>query len=712
MWGTDDPNAGNTGGGGGGGSQGGPWEFSSNTYVTDPGVMPGGADASWIKGSQSTWGPNANWSAGNGAYYLLGDSFTLDAATNINEIEVYGYQTGSTTTSTFTGLYAQIYNGNPMDGATVVWGDINTNLMTATAFTNCYRGTDGDTGGTTRPIMSVTASGLDIQLPAGTYYLVYAMTGSMSSGPWGVPHCEPGIGNTGNGVQCNTTGWTLLNDSGSGTPYGCAMKLSGNTRGENAGRHLEGYKVMCTNSFGEPIFNANTPADQPFCQVATDRLVEGQKYLFQVASIYSTGMSDYAMEVEFEYEKCDNYQDIPVQGNASAQGNTLTWNAKEGRAMWDLLGSFNAAEGAQYGIATDGVNFYTSNWGYSSATHNFYKYDLQGNVIEGFEIAGCGTLRGMAYDGQYFYGVANSNTVYCVDLANHTLVGQFTTTYGAMRCITYDPVRDGFWVVGNWSGDLTLIDRTGAILQVGPTPQSASDVAYYKDDNDVEHVLVYSQPGGNGNAVVFDYNITTNTLGGQVFNFSSVSGVSGDASSGGCHIANYGDKLAFYGDMQQSPNYIVICELGEAGGGGQPAGVLTPNKFNILVDGEVVGVTASSYYTYECPDYENHVYTVVWVDANYGVSCEASVEYQIGLGVNEYELVNAIYPNPTSGDLHINAQAMTRISIVNTMGQVVYEQNVNADAIVVDMAKFEAGVYMVNIYTENGSSVKRVTVVK
>ena len=46
------------------------------------------------------------------------------------------------------------------------------------------------------------------------------------------------------------------------------------------------------------------------------------------------------------------------------------------------------------------------------------------------------------------------------------------------------------------------------------------------------------------------------------------------------------------------------------------------------------------------------------------------------------------------------------------MGQVVYEQNVNADAIVVDMAKFEAGVYMVNIYTENGSSVKRVTVVK
>ena len=74
--------------------------------------------------------------------------------------------------------------------------------------------------------------------------------------------------------------------------------------------------------------------------------------------------------------------------------------------------------------------------------------------------------------------------------------------------------------------------------------------------------------------------------------------------------------------------------------------------------------------------------------------------------------MNAIYPNPTSGDLHINAQAMTRISIVNTMGQVVYEQNVNADEVVLYMAKYEAGVYMVNIFTENGSSVKRVTVVK
>jgi len=99
--------------------------------------------------------------------------------------------------------------------------------MTATAFTNCYRGSDGETTATTRPIMSVTAGGLNIELEAGTYYLVYALTGSSSSGPWGAPHGEPTIGNTGNGYQCTSSGWTALTDSGSSTPYGCSMKITG-----------------------------------------------------------------------------------------------------------------------------------------------------------------------------------------------------------------------------------------------------------------------------------------------------------------------------------------------------------------------------------------------------------------------------------------------------------------------------------------------------
>ena len=260
----------------------------------------------------------------------------------------------------------------------------------------------------------------------------------------------------------------------------------------------------------------------------------------------------------------------PIAINASADNDPNAASAPMemgNRAPWDLMMTFTAPEGGHYGVGYDGNNFYTSNWGYSAAAYNFYKYDLQGNMIEGFNISGCGTLRGVTYDGQYFYGVANSSTVYCVDLANHSVVSTFTSAYGAMRGITYDPERDGFWVIGNWSGNLTLIDRTGAIQFTGPTPSSASDLAYYKDENNVEHVFCFN----NSDNGVYDYNITTNTLGGSVFNFSSTPGYA-SGSSGGCTVGYFNGKTAFIGDLQQTPNLIGIYELRDGGGVGPTPG--------------------------------------------------------------------------------------------------------------------------------------------
>ena len=348
-------------------------------YVTDPAAMANGGDASWIKGSQSTYGPGAQFTTGN----KVADDFTLDAATTITEIEVYGYQTGSSATSTFTGLYAVIYDGNPMNGGQIVWGDMNTNIMTSTSFTNAYRGSDGDNTGTTRPIMALTASNLNIQLEAGTYYLAWNMAGSGSSGPWAQPEAYPGTGNSGNGVQflASNNAWANLADSGSGTAYGVAFKL-----------------------------------------------------------------------------------------------------------------------------------------------------------------------------------------------------------------------------VGEGGGP-------------GPGPQPTGDIP------------------------------------------------------------------------------------------------VVPGKFNVLFDDEFYGTTADTQINILAPDFEEHVYTVFWVGEDYSISCPAIITYAAlqDDATPENSIVKAIYPNPTNGDLNIKATAMTRISIVNAMGQMVYDKAVSGDETVVDMSQMEAGVYMVNIVTENGSSVQRVT---
>ena len=334
----------------------------------------------------------------------------------------------------------------------------------------------------------------------------------------------------------------------------------------NVNRSLNHYRVYRTNCYQEcPFTEENTVLlatvwvpDTVYIDVEWADLEPGV-YKWGVGAVYEGNRGE-LIEAPINWAA-----PVTINRSATADNDPNPVAGEEGvRAPWDLMATFNAPEAAHYGVVTDGQYIYTSNWGYASATHNFYKYDMQGNMIEGFEIPGCGTLRGMTFDGQHIYGVANSNTVYCVDLNSHTLVSTFTSAYGAMRGISYDPERNGFWVIGNWSGNLTLIDYNGAVQFTGPTPTSVSDLAYYKDENDVEHVFCFN----NGDNGVYDYNITTNTLGGSVFNFSATPGFDA-GTSGGCHVAEYNGKMAFFGDIQQDPNLIGIYELRDGGTPGQ-----------------------------------------------------------------------------------------------------------------------------------------------
>ena len=249
---------------------------------------------------------------------------------------------------------------------------------------------------------------------------------------------------------------------------------------------------------------------------------------------------------------------MSVNRDVTADATTAAPVEFEGsRALWDQLGVISCTSGYQYGVATDGQNIYTSAWS-SSAGFQFAKYDMDGNFIETFNVSGSGYCRDITYDGQYFYGVATSSTVYCLDLANQTLVSTFTSGYGAMRCIGYDAVTDGFWVVGNWSGNLSRIDRTGAVQFTGPTPSSASGVACYVDNSGDSHVLLNCQPSSN--CQIDDYNVTTNIL------TTNVHTVPTSDISGGMDIAQYNGTLACFASTQGSPNTIYIYDLDVAAG--------------------------------------------------------------------------------------------------------------------------------------------------
>lgn len=106
-------------------------------------------------------------------------------------------------------------------------------------------------------------------------------------------------------------------------------------------------------------------------------------------------------------------------------------------------------------------------------------------------------------------------------------------------------------------------------------------------------------------------------------------------------------------------------------------------------------------------------YCVEVVYNNYAVSCPQCVEFEYIISVDENN-ANAmnVYPNPVKDNLTITAEAMTRITITNTLGQVMLDENVASDSEVINMSQYEAGVYVVRITTESGVAVERISVVK
>ena len=80
--------------------------------------------------------------------------------------------------------------------------------------------------------------------------------------------------------------------------------------------------------------------------------------------------------------------------------------------------------------------------------------------------------------------------------------------------------------------------------------------------------------------------------------------------------------------------------------------------------------------------------------------------------IGEFDSNVAVYPNPTQNDVTVAAPGMNHVSVMNALGQMVYDANVSTESVTLDLSQYEAGIYMVRVNSENGVSVGRVSVVK
>ena len=77
-------------------------------------------------------------------------------------------------------------------------------------------------------------------------------------------------------------------------------------------------------------------------------------------------------------------------------------------------------------------------------------------------------------------------------------------------------------------------------------------------------------------------------------------------------------------------------------------------------------------------------------------------------GVDELNASAKLYPNPTSDKVNIECEGMTHINVFNTMGQLVYNEEIDADQHSIDLSQHPAGSYLVRIITRQGTVVKKV----
>jgi hypothetical protein len=67
-----------------------------------------------------------------------------------------------------------------------------------------------------------------------------------------------------------------------------------------------------------------------------------------------------------------------------------------------------------------------------------------------------------------------------------------------------------------------------------------------------------------------------------------------------------------------------------------------------------------------------------------------------------------LYPNPTSGQLSIEAVDMTLVSVYDLVGQCVMQKSAENGQLNLDMGQLQNGIYFVKVNTANGSVVQRV----
>jgi len=372
-------------------------------------------------------------------------------------------------------------------------------------------------------------------------------------------------------------------------------------------------------------------------------------------------------------------------------------------AQFDLLFNFAPAGVSEAGIETDGEFIYTSIW---NGTGNFLKYDDTGNFIEEFTVAGAAGCRDIAYNGTYFYGGAASTTIFEMDFDAQSMVSTFTGP-AASRAIAYNEVDDVFYC-NNWSDDITQFDASGANLGSFPVgPVGASYYGFAFDNySGGTYLWGYAQAGANTNELV-QIDLPSGAETGLYFDVGSVIDPAGSGIAGGLCIDGMfvPDVYSIIGNMQG----ISLWGVELVGN----TSLLGYNIYYSLDNGtfDLLEFTTETSYTHMDPGTGFHCYYVTAVYES-GESDPTDTECETLIGIEDnLAALTQVYPNPATDVVTIKSDfTIQNIVVYNFSGQVVANEQVSNTNYTFDVAQFNPGVYIFQIYTDEGRLTKQIVI--
>ena len=95
----------------------------------------------------------------------------------------------------------------------------------------------------------------------------------------------------------------------------------------------------------------------------------------------------------------------------------------------------------------------------------------------------------------------------------------------------------------------------------------------------------------------------------------------------------------------------------------------------------------------------------IWTESDEAILIRAIVEYTATGVIEELEgtMIN-VYPNPASNVLNIDAGSdVQQVTLINPVGQVVYNTQLEADKTSIDLSGYSVGVYMVQFKGKDGT---------